>query len=174
MHKLRLSKHCGAFSALALLVGWQEGHPACKKLSGGMLVGLSVWSKVQTCICPNWCHYHSLSVASVKSRLVLPFWYRPTQVVQDKGPLNRCVCGTKKQTAYMQSHFMQWLTQIIARNIWYKAHTHWRLAPSHSCRYLIISTTDNHVRRSHLSSTHWSVTHCSKITTPPGSHFLPA
>jgi len=22
---------------LALLVGWQEGHPACKKLSGGVL-----------------------------------------------------------------------------------------------------------------------------------------
>jgi len=29
-----------AFSALTLLVGWQEGHPACKKLSGGMLVWL--------------------------------------------------------------------------------------------------------------------------------------
>ena len=26
-----------SFSALMLLVGWQEGHPACKKLSGGML-----------------------------------------------------------------------------------------------------------------------------------------
>jgi len=26
------------FSALTLLVGWQEGHLACKKLSGGMLV----------------------------------------------------------------------------------------------------------------------------------------
>ena len=25
------------FSALTLLVGWQEGHPACKKLSGGIL-----------------------------------------------------------------------------------------------------------------------------------------
>jgi len=29
-----------AFSALTLLVGWQEGHPACKKLSGGMLACL--------------------------------------------------------------------------------------------------------------------------------------
>jgi len=27
-----------AFSALSLLVGRQEGHPACKKLSGGVLV----------------------------------------------------------------------------------------------------------------------------------------
>jgi len=26
-----------AFCALTLLVGWQEGHPACKKLSGGVL-----------------------------------------------------------------------------------------------------------------------------------------
>jgi len=26
-----------AFSALMVSVGWQEGHPACKKLSGGML-----------------------------------------------------------------------------------------------------------------------------------------
>jgi len=39
-----------AFSALTLLVG-QEGHPACKKLSGGVLAWLSVWSEVQTCIC---------------------------------------------------------------------------------------------------------------------------
>jgi len=32
------------FSALMLLVGRQEGHPACKKLSGGVLAWLSVWS----------------------------------------------------------------------------------------------------------------------------------
>jgi len=31
------------FSALMLLVGWQEGHPACEKVSGGMLAWLSVW-----------------------------------------------------------------------------------------------------------------------------------
>jgi len=38
---------CGvAFSALTLLVWWQEGHPACKKLSGGMLAWLSVWGEV--------------------------------------------------------------------------------------------------------------------------------
>jgi len=30
-----------AFSALMLLVGRQEGHPACKKLSSGMLAWLS-------------------------------------------------------------------------------------------------------------------------------------
>jgi len=28
-----------AFSALTLLVGWQEGHPACKKYGGMVEVG---------------------------------------------------------------------------------------------------------------------------------------
>ena len=41
---------------------------------------------------PSWCHCRSLSLAPVKSRLVLPFWYRLTRVVPDKGPLNGCVC----------------------------------------------------------------------------------
>ena len=75
------------FSAFTLLVGRQEGHPACKKLSGGWLAWLSVWSEVQTCIWPSWCY-----LASVKSRLVLPFWYWVTRVVPDKGPLNARVC----------------------------------------------------------------------------------
>ena len=82
--------HIAAFSALTLLVGQQEGHPACKKLSSGVLAWLSVWSEVQTCVWPSWCHCHSLSLASVESRLVLPLWYRLTWVVPDKGPLNVC------------------------------------------------------------------------------------
>jgi len=32
-----ISTDAGAFSALTLLAGHQEGHPACKKLSGGVL-----------------------------------------------------------------------------------------------------------------------------------------
>ena len=76
---------CFAFSALTLLVGWQEGQLACKKLSSEVLVWLSVWSEVQTCILPSRCHCHSLSLAPVKSRLVLPLWYRLTWVVPDKG-----------------------------------------------------------------------------------------
>ena len=51
-----------AFSALTLLVEQQEGHPACKKLSGGVLAWLSVWSEVQICIWPSGCHCHSLSL----------------------------------------------------------------------------------------------------------------
>ena len=38
---------------LTLLVGRQEGHPACKKLSGVVLAWLSVWSEMQTCIWPS-------------------------------------------------------------------------------------------------------------------------
>ena len=57
-----------------------------------MLAWLSVCSEVQTCIWPSWCHCHSLSLASVKSRLVLPSWYQLTRVVPDIGPLNGCVC----------------------------------------------------------------------------------
>ena len=45
--------HSSAFSALTLLVWWQEGHPACKKLSGGVLAWLSDWSEVQTCTWPS-------------------------------------------------------------------------------------------------------------------------
>ena len=46
--------HCSTlpseFRALTLLVGRQEGHPACKQLSSGVLAWLSVWSEVQSCI----------------------------------------------------------------------------------------------------------------------------
>ena len=49
-----ISSHVmSAFSALTLLVGRQEGHPACKKQSGGVLAWLSVWSEMQTCIWPS-------------------------------------------------------------------------------------------------------------------------
>ena len=54
-----------AFSALTLLVGRQEGHLACKKLSGGVLAWLSVWGELQICIWPSWCHCHSLTLAPV-------------------------------------------------------------------------------------------------------------
>jgi len=39
------------FSALTLLVGQQEGHSACKKLSGGVLAWLSIyWAR----LVPGW------------------------------------------------------------------------------------------------------------------------
>ena len=68
-------------------LGGRKGIRPVKKLSGGVLAWLSVWSEVHTCIWPSWCHRHSLSLSSVKSILVLPFWYRLTRVVPDKKPL---------------------------------------------------------------------------------------
>ena len=50
---LRAVKRVCVYSALTLLVGWQEGHPACRNLSGGVLAWLSVWSEMQTCIWPS-------------------------------------------------------------------------------------------------------------------------
>ena len=73
-------------------LGGRKGIRPVKKLSGGVLTWLSVWCEVQTCIWPSWCHCHSLSLASIKSRLVLPFWYQLTWVVPEKGLLNVCVC----------------------------------------------------------------------------------
>ena len=65
-------------------LGGRKGIRPVKKLSSGVLAWLSVWSEVQTCMWPSWCHCHSLSLASVKSRLVLPFWYQLTRVVPEK------------------------------------------------------------------------------------------
>jgi len=58
-----------AFSALMLLVGRQEGHPACKKTEWWD-VGMVVWDEVQTCIWLSRCHCHSLSLAPVN-----PDWF---------------------------------------------------------------------------------------------------
>jgi len=87
-------------------LGGRKGIRHVINLSGGVLVWLYVWSEMQTCIWPTWCHCHSLSLAPVKSRLVLPFWYRLTQVV--KGLLNRCVCVVeqKNRTENTTSRFI--------------------------------------------------------------------
>ena len=42
-----ITAHQLAFSALMLLVGWKEEHPARKKLTDKVLVWLSVLSEVQ-------------------------------------------------------------------------------------------------------------------------------
>ena len=69
--------HCGSVLPSELpsvlwrcWLGGRKGIRPVKQLSGGVLAWLSVWSEVQTCIWPSWCHCHSLSLASVKSRLV--------------------------------------------------------------------------------------------------------
>jgi len=76
---------------------WQKWHPACKKLSGEVLAWLSVWEQGADM------HMAQLMPLSLtiscfsESRLVLSFWYRLTQVVPDKGLLNRCCCWILSQ-----------------------------------------------------------------------------
>jgi len=67
-----------SFSALMLMVGRQDGHPACKKTE---------WWGAGVVICLE---RGAVSCFS-KIRLVLPSWYQLTRVVPDKGPLNGCV-----------------------------------------------------------------------------------
>jgi len=57
-----------AFSALTLLVGRQEGHPACKKHSGRVLALSGARCKLAYGPADA-----TATLASVKSRLVLPF-----------------------------------------------------------------------------------------------------
>ena len=70
-------------------VGWQEGHPACKKLSSGMLAYHSYLSGAR-CIFAygpdDATVIPSLAPANPDCFLVLPFWYWLIRVVLDKNP----------------------------------------------------------------------------------------
>jgi len=91
-----------AFNALTLLVGRQE------KLSDWVLVWLCVWIEVHiVCIWFSWCHCHPKtpsSLATFKSRLVLPFWYRLTQVVLEKRPLKGCSSSSSSFSVFGPHH----------------------------------------------------------------------
>jgi len=51
-------------------LGSRKGIRPVKKLSGRILVWLSVWGNVQICVWPSWCYCHSLFLASVN-----PDWF---------------------------------------------------------------------------------------------------
>jgi len=71
--------------ALTLLVGHQEEHPACKKLSDEVLAWLSVWSEVQMiCIWSSGCYCHPIVSCFIK---IQTFCCQLTQVVLEKRPL---------------------------------------------------------------------------------------
>jgi len=75
-----------AFSALTLLVGRQEGHPVCKNWAVGCCLRGAVLHMAQLMPLPLTVSWFS------KIRTGLPFWYRLTLVVPEKGPLSVCVC----------------------------------------------------------------------------------
>ena len=79
-----------AFSALTLLVGRQEGHPACKKLlSTGMVICLERDADLHVAqLMPL-----PLTVSCIsKIQIGFTFLVPAHPVVPEKGPLNGCVC----------------------------------------------------------------------------------
>jgi len=68
-----------------------------------MVINLSVWSEMQICIWPSWCHCHSLSVAPVNpycfTRMVLLFWFWLTQVFLEKRQLNECSSSSSNSSS---------------------------------------------------------------------------
>jgi len=114
------------WAVLWLLVGRQEGHTACKKLSGGVLAWLSVWSEVQTCfskiqigftfLVPT--HPGSPGQRAVKPVCVcvcvclllwLPFMHRWSN---DCNTEKNLVCGNFRAWNF-------WSMVIRTRHIWY-------------------------------------------------------
>jgi len=84
-----MSLHLHTEWHFTLLIGRQEEHPACKKTEEWD-AAVAIWMERDADL--NMAQLMPLSLASVKSTLVLPFWYRLTRVVPDKGSLNGCVC----------------------------------------------------------------------------------
>ena len=86
-----------AFGALTLLVGHQEEHPACKNWAMRCWCGCLSGARCKLLHVVQLMPLHPLTssfLAVFKSRLVLPFWYRLTQVVLEKRPLNGCSCSS--------------------------------------------------------------------------------
>ena len=112
--------YCGICLQCFDTVGWVSGRASgLWKLSDEVLVWLSVGSEVQiACIWSSCCHFHTQtpsSLASFKSRLVLPFWYRLTQVVVEKRPFDGCsgssYCGICHHCQYSVFDTVSWETE---------------------------------------------------------------
>ena len=84
-----------AFGAFMMLVGRQEGHPVCKKTEWwgtGMVICLERVADLHMAqLMPLPLTVSCFSKIRTGFTL-LPFWYRITRVVPEKGPLNVCVC----------------------------------------------------------------------------------
>ena len=88
-----ISLHSSPVSALMLLVGWQE-RPVknlVKKLRCDACVVICLERGADLLIAQLMPLPLTVCCFS-KIKMGLPFWYRLTRVVLDKGPLNGCVC----------------------------------------------------------------------------------
>jgi len=118
-----------AFSALTLLVGQQEGHPACKKLSGGVLAWLSVWSEVQICICSSWCHCQSVSCFS-KIQIGFAFLV-PAHLGSPGKRAVKWVCVFIWQKQSLTMHRSIWISLSVSQHIMLFKINIWRHKQKH-------------------------------------------
>jgi len=81
------------------LVGWQQGHPACKKVSGGASMVICLGQGADLHMAQLMPLPLTVSCSS-KSRLVLPFWGRLTQDVLEEKLLNGCNSVVSKQMSF--------------------------------------------------------------------------
>ena len=54
-------------------LGGRKSIRPVKKLSSGVLAWLPVWSEMQACIWPSWCHRHSMSLCFSKIQIGFTF-----------------------------------------------------------------------------------------------------
>jgi len=107
-------------------LGSRKGIQPVKKQSGWVLAWLCVWSEVQTCIWPIWCHCRSLSLASVKSRLVLPYLGSPGKRAIKRVCVGVCVracvyvCVCMCVCTYWQDVSLLHLQEIQSTLLYYK------------------------------------------------------
>jgi len=91
-----------------MLVGWQEGRPTCKKLSSVVLIWLSVWSKVQTCI---WSRCTTATYCLLIHNN--PDWFFPFSFLVLVYPLNGGCCNRNKHV--ICSHEIIKNSQIVVQ-----------------------------------------------------------
>ena len=104
-----------AFSALTLLVGWQEGHPACKKLSGGVLAWLSVLSECIQRRKWNWFR-HEISPLQqdkmdtiAKKNSYKAVWVKSRKQSQAIGVITDCNCSTTDNNCSIrEKNYRKW------------------------------------------------------------------
>jgi len=114
-NKFYTSNYCTAvaFSALTLLVGRQEGHPACKNWVVRYWCG---YLSVARC---KWFAYCSVDATATPSSLApVKFWCRLTQVVLEKRPLNACSSSSSSSSSSNSCT----LSLINSGGWWYLVH----------------------------------------------------
>ena len=101
-----------AFSALTLLVGWHEKHPACKNWVLGCCCGRLCGVKCKW-LAYSWCYCHPTISCFIKIQNGSAFLDRLTQIVLEKRSLNGC-----NSSWYRGSHWTSIMLPTIVIFTW--------------------------------------------------------